>query len=63
VYEIPVSDAQLDAMDRQLRALWTAIDTAITRERFPARVSKLCEWCSFQDICPAFAVQALAAAG
>ena len=63
VYEIPVGDAALDAMDRQLRALWLAIDRAITREHFPPRVSKLCDWCSFQGICPAFAVVSLAAAG
>jgi len=55
VYEIPVIDAQLDAMDRQLRALWTAIETAIDEDRFPPRVGRLCDWCSFQDICPAFA--------
>jgi putative RecB family exonuclease len=57
VYEIGVTDAQLDAMDRQLRALWSAIERAIDEERFPPRVSKLCDWCSFQDICPAFADQ------
>ena len=55
VYEIPVTDAQLDAMERQLRALWGAIDRAITTEHFPARPSRLCDWCSYQDICPAFA--------
>jgi putative RecB family exonuclease len=55
VYRIPVNDAQLDAMDRQLRALWNAIDRAIDEDRFPPRVSRLCDWCSFQSICPAFA--------
>ncbi len=54
VYEMPVSDAQLEAMDRQLRALWNAIDHAIETDRFPPRVGKLCGWCSFQEICPAF---------
>lgn len=63
VYRIPVLDAQLDAMERQLRALWTAIDAAIEQGRFPPRVSRLCDWCSFQDICPAFAGQSLAVAG
>jgi len=58
VYEIPVVDAQLDAMDRQLRALWTAIDKALEEERFPTRVGRLCDWCSFQSICPAFADEA-----
>jgi putative RecB family exonuclease len=54
VYEIPVNDGQLDAMDRQLRALWAAIDKAIEEDRFPPRPGRLCDWCSFQDICPAF---------
>jgi putative RecB family exonuclease len=54
VYSIPVNDAALDAMDRQLRALWTAIDRAIDDGRFPTRVGRLCDWCSFQEICPAF---------
>jgi putative RecB family exonuclease len=54
VYTIPVNDAQLDAMDRQLRALWTAIDRALDEERFPPRTGRLCDWCSFQSICPAW---------
>ena len=55
VYEIPVTEQQLDAMDRQLRALWTAIDRAIARDEFPPRPGTLCGWCSFRDICPAWA--------
>jgi putative RecB family exonuclease len=55
VYRIGVNDAQLDAMDRQLRALWTAIDRALERNDFPPRPGRLCDWCSFQDLCPAFA--------
>lgn len=54
VYRIDINDAQLDAMDRQLRALWSAIDKAITTGHFPPRPSRLCDWCSFQDLCPAF---------
>jgi putative RecB family exonuclease len=55
VYRIEVNEAQLDAMERQLRALWTAIDRAIEHDLFPPRVSRLCDWCSFRSICPAFA--------
>jgi putative RecB family exonuclease len=55
VYRIEITEAQLDAMERQLRALWTAIDRAIEGDRFPTRVGRLCDWCSFQSICPAFA--------
>ena len=55
MYEIPVSDVQLDAMERQLVALWAAIDRAISADRFPARPSRLCDWCAYKDICPAWA--------
>lgn len=55
VYEIPVNDAQLDAMERHLEALWSAIERAIERETFPPRPGPLCNWCSYRGICPAFA--------
>jgi putative RecB family exonuclease len=54
VYTIGVNDRQLDAMDRQLRALWTAIERALERDEFPPRPGRLCDWCSFQEVCPAF---------
>jgi len=54
LYRLPIDDRQLDAMDGQLRALWTAIDKAMASDRFPARPGPLCDWCSYQDICPAF---------
>jgi putative RecB family exonuclease len=53
MYRLAVDDAQLDAMDRQLRALWAAIERATETGNFPARPGKLCNWCSFQNICPA----------
>ncbi len=55
VYQIPVTDAQLDATQRKLEALWAAINRAIVANDFPPRPGKLCGWCSFQDRCPAFA--------
>jgi putative RecB family exonuclease len=54
LYRLPVDDRQLDAMDGQLRALWAAIDRAMGSGRFPARPGNLCNWCSYQEICPAF---------
>lgn len=56
LYRLPVDDRQLDAMDGQLRALWSAIEKALSDDRFPARPGRLCEWCSYQEICPAFGV-------
>jgi putative RecB family exonuclease len=62
VYSLAVDDRQLDAMDRQLRALWTAIDRALADDRFPPRPGRLCDWCSFQDLCPAFSTGVAAGA-
>jgi putative RecB family exonuclease len=41
-------------MEKQVRALWVAIQRAEERESYPPRQSRLCDWCSFQEICPAF---------
>ncbi len=54
LYQLSVDDQQLDAMEGQLRALWSAIERAISENRFPARPGRLCDWCSYQEICPAF---------
>ncbi len=55
LYRLSVDDSQLDAMDTQLRALWAAIERAMGRDSFPPRPGRLCDWCSFQGICPAWA--------
>lgn len=54
LYRLPIDDRQLDAMDGQLRALWKAIERAMSTDRFPPRTSRLCDWCAFQEICPAW---------
>lgn len=54
LYRLPVNDRNLDAMDSQLRALWDAIDKALTTGTFPPRPGKLCDWCSYKEICPAW---------
>lgn len=55
LYSLPIDDRQLDAMDGQLRALWAAINRAMSSDRFPTRPGRLCDWCSYQEICPAWA--------
>ena len=57
LYRLPIEDRHLDAMHRQLRALWGAIDRAIDRNQFPPRPGRLCDWCSFKDVCPAWQEQ------
>lgn len=55
LYRATIDDAQLDAMERQLKALWERIEAALARDQFPPRPGVLCNWCSFKDRCPAFA--------
>ncbi len=55
-YTMDINDAQLDAMAKQLAALWGAIEKAILTNTWPTKTSALCNWCDFKDtICPAFA--------
>lgn len=54
LYRLPIDDRQLDAMHTQLRALWAAIDRALQSDRFPTRPGRLCDWCSYKEICPAW---------
>ncbi|MCL1601505.1 MAG: PD-(D/E)XK nuclease family protein [Actinomycetia bacterium] len=54
-YTMEITDGQLDAMAKQLAALWNAIEKAITTDTWPATTSALCSWCDFKDtICPAW---------
>lgn len=62
MYRLEVTDGQLDAMNQQLQALWKAIDRAIESQTFPPRVNRLCDWCSYQELCPAFATAGTATA-
>lgn len=47
-------EAELQRFERTVRALWQAIDRAIATGDWRPRVSKLCDWCNHQALCPAF---------
>lgn len=47
-------EADLLATERKLRALWSAIATAMESGEFVARKSALCGWCSYKALCPAW---------
>jgi putative RecB family exonuclease len=47
-------EADLLATERKVRALWAAIERALAAREFPARASRLCDWCSHQARCPEF---------
>ncbi len=54
-YTMDINDAQLDAMEKQLEALWDAIERAIATDNWPAKTSALCDWCDFKEgLCPAW---------
>lgn len=40
--------------ERKANAVWSAIERACIREEFRPKPSKLCDWCSFKEWCPAF---------
>lgn len=48
------TEAELRATAAKVQALWEAIERAVTSGDWQARPSKLCDWCSFQALCPAF---------
>ncbi len=47
-------EGQLRGFERTTVALWTAIKTATERGDWRARRSRLCDWCSFQALCPEY---------
>lgn len=45
---------ELEYFERDLGRLWAQIEADGKAGQFQPKTSKLCGWCSFQDICPAF---------
>lgn len=56
-------EADLLATERKLGALWAAIRRAYDADRWPARTSPLCGYCSFKPTCPAWDDAAEGASG
>lgn len=46
-------ERDLVATERKVQALWAAIERAATDGDWRPSPSRLCDWCSFRDICPA----------
>ncbi|MBY8860484.1 PD-(D/E)XK nuclease family protein [Nocardia sp. CA2R105] len=47
-------EEELLRFERILSALWTAISTALRTGDFPPNRSRLCQYCDYQALCPAF---------
>ena len=48
------SEQSTKGLARRLEAVWHAVETACEREDFRPRPSPRCDWCAFQQWCPAF---------
>lgn len=46
--------AELNYVEKDLGRIWDAVGTDARSGNFAPKTSKLCGWCSFQKICPAF---------
>jgi putative RecB family exonuclease len=47
-------EADLLGVERKLKALWKAIETAALTGNWQPRTSKLCDWCDHRALCPAW---------
>lgn len=47
-------DQTCRGIETKTSARWTAIKKACATDNFPTNTSKLCDWCSYKDYCPAF---------
>jgi putative RecB family exonuclease len=48
------TEQSVRALERKVRAVWSAIERACEHENFKPKPSRLCDWCAFQALCPAF---------
>ncbi len=48
------SDQSIRGLEQRTTAIWKAVERACATDDFRPRPSPLCNWCAFQDYCPAF---------
>jgi putative RecB family exonuclease len=54
VLDLHPTDADIAAIEHEVRELWREIQDVARAGAFRPRRSQLCAWCSFQDACPEF---------
>jgi len=47
-------EGDLLAIERNIRAIWDAVVRAAQTGDWRPRTSRLCDWCDFRDLCPAW---------
>ena len=48
------TEIEMATVEARVRSIWAGIEAAARSGDWRPRTSKLCDWCSFQAICPAF---------
>jgi putative RecB family exonuclease len=48
------SDQSIRGLEQRTLAIWRAVERACALDDFRPHPSRLCDWCSFRDYCPAF---------
>ncbi len=51
--ERPVNSSDLISVEKTLNRVAADINNSISQENWPAKPSRLCDWCYFKNICPA----------
>lgn len=48
------TEPEMATLETRVRSIWAGIEDAARASDWRPRPSKLCDWCSFKDLCPAF---------
>jgi putative RecB family exonuclease len=48
------SDQSIRGLQQQTTAIWSAVEQACAREDFRPKPGRLCDYCAYHDLCPAF---------
>lgn len=54
IVETTPTEQSTRQIERKVTSIWSAIETACERDDFRPKKSKLCNWCAYQQWCPAF---------
>lgn len=54
IKDLNPTPADLADVESEVRRLWSEIQERATKGRFEPKPSRLCTWCSFQQLCPEF---------
>lgn len=48
------SATEVASTENRIRSVWSGVRSAASSGTWPTRTSRLCDWCSFRSLCPAF---------